>query len=266
MFVMWNSDDKAKVKSKKVKVGTLRVLLRGLPLSLASRVVLLFCLFTFAFFLSACRRDMQDQPKVIAYRQNPFYRDGVSAKPPVEGTVPRGYLRADREYYLGKKANIGQQSSPVSTQPAGSQASAAPGSSTSSTALYPDDVETFPFPITKDDLNRGQERYQIFCSVCHGATGNGDGMIARRGFNKPAPASYHQDRLRQAPVGHFFDVMTNGWGAMPSYATQIPVEDRWKIIAYIRALQLSQMPPAQAAQAPSTKPGGPDVRAPGGKK
>ena len=108
--------------------------------------------------------------------------------------------------------------------------------------MYPDDVDTFPFTITKEALDRGQERYQIFCSVCHGLTGYGDGMVARRGFNKPAPASYHQDRLRQAPVGHFFDVMTNGWGAMPSYASQIPVEDRWKIIAYIRALQLSQMP------------------------
>lgn len=209
---------------------------------------------------------MQDQPKVKVYRQNPFYRDGVSAKPPVEGTVPRGYLRADREYYLGKKANTGQQPAATSIQPTGPQAPAAPGSSTSAAALYPDDVETFPFPITKADLNRGQERYQIFCSVCHGATGNGDGMIARRGFNKPAPASYHQDRLRQAPVGHFFDVMTNGWGAMPSYAAQIPVEDRWRIIAYIRALQLSQMPPEPEAQAPSTKPAGQDVRAPGGKK
>jgi mono/diheme cytochrome c family protein len=250
MFVMWNSDDKAKVKSKKVKVGTLCVLRKDPLMSLASRVVLLFCLLPFAFFLSSCRRDMQDQPKVIAYRQNPFYRDGVSSRPPVEGTVPRGYLRADREFYLGKKANIGPQPGPV-LAPAGSQSG--PGSSTGPAALYPDDVDTFPFPITKEDLNRGQERYQIFCSVCHGATGNGDGMVARRGFNKPAPASYHQDRLRQAPVGHFFDVMTNGWGAMPSYAAQIPVEDRWKIIAYIRALQLSQMPADQAKGASQTR-------------
>jgi mono/diheme cytochrome c family protein len=243
MFVMLSYNKKAKVKSKKVKV-------RGLPLSLASRVALLFLLFTFAFFLSSCRRDMQDQPKVIAYRQNPFFRDGASARPPVEGTVPRGYLRADREYYLGKKANPGPPPATASILPAGPQA---PGSPPSSTALYPDDVETFPFPITRDDLNRGQERYEIFCSVCHGATGNGDGMITRRGFNKPAPASYHQDRLRQAPVGHFFDVMTNGWGAMPSFASQIPVDDRWKIIAYIRALQLSQIPPEQASSSPAPK-------------
>lgn len=110
------------------------------------------------------------------------------------------------------------------------------------TAMFPDDVETLPFPITREVLERGQERYDIFCSSCHGLTGYGDGMIARRGFNKPAPASFHQDKLRQAPVGHFFDVVTNGWGAMPSHASQIPVEDRWKIIAYVRVLQLSQMP------------------------
>src|SRR5216684_1293316 len=237
MFVMWNSDDKAKVKSKKVKVRTLRVLLRGLP-SLALRVLLLFCLFTFAFLLSACRRDMQDQPKAIAYRESTFFKDGVSSRPPVEGTVPRGYLRADREFYFGKKSGYrtGSGSDRV-IDSTGQQSGAAPNSN----AIFPDDVDTFPFPITKEVLERGQERYDIFCSSCHGLTGYGDGMIARRGFNKPAPASLHQDKLRQAPVGHFFDAITNGWGAMPSHASQIPVEDRWKIIAYVRALQLSQM-------------------------
>ena len=197
-----------------------------------------YCLLLCAFCLlsSACRRDMQDQPKTIAYRENAFYKDGAS-RPPVDGTVPRGYLRADREYYFGKKSTPSSQPSP-STQTAGTQSS--------TTNLYPDDVETFPFPITKEALDRGQERYNIYCSVCHGMTGHGDGMVARRGFNKPSPATYHQDRLRQAPVGHFFDVMTNGWGAMPSYASQISVEDRWKIIAYIRALQLSQMQPGQS--------------------
>jgi mono/diheme cytochrome c family protein len=205
---------------------------------------------------------MQDQPKAKAFRENSFFRDGIASRPLVPGTVPRGYLRADREFYFGKKANA------AATAP-GSPSTTVPttGAPANPAALYPDDVETFPFPITKDVLDRGQQRYDIFCSVCHGATGNGDGMIARRGFNKPLPASYHQDRLRQAPVGHFFDAMTNGWGAMPSYAAQISVEDRWKIIAYIRALQLSQMPPApQATPTPSTKPGAPDVRAPGGKK
>ena len=197
---------------------------------------------------AACRRDMQDQPKAIVYRESTFFKDGVSSRPPVEGTVPRGYLRADREFYFGKKngAPIGnQQVGSAGTSPrnpdrvgnAGAPNASAPGA----TPMFPDDVDVFPFPITKEALDRGQERYQIFCSSCHGLTGYGDGMVARRGFNKPAPASFHQDKLRQAPVGHFFDVVTNGWGAMPSHASQIPVEDRWKIIAYIRALQLSQM-------------------------
>jgi mono/diheme cytochrome c family protein len=105
-----------------------------------------------------------------------------------------------------------------------------------------DDVNEFPFPITKQVLDRGQERYQIYCAMCHGLTGYGDGMIVRRGFRRPP--SYHDERLRNEPVGHFFDVVTNGFGAMPDYAAQIPPEDRWAIIAYIRALQLSQQAPA----------------------
>ena len=238
---MLSSESKAKVKSKKVKVWTLRALRS------AARLPFLFFLFTFAFFLSACRRDMQDQPKAKAYRESSFFRDGLSSRPLVPGTVPRGYLRADREFYLGKKANSGTA---TAGQPAPTGSPATSNAAANPAALYPDDVETFPIPIDKAALDRGQQRYDIYCSVCHGMTGNGDGMIARRGFNKPLPASYHQDRLRQAPVGHFFDAMTNGWGAMPSYAAQIPVEDRWKIIAYIRALQLSQMP-AQTQVSPS---------------
>jgi mono/diheme cytochrome c family protein len=214
-----------------------------------------FCLLLTAFCLLsvACRRDMQDQPKAIPYRESNFFRDDLSMRPLIPGTVARGYLRADREFYLGKKANVaaGQTTAPQTNT------ATTVGAQTNPASLYPDDVENFPIPITRKDLDRGQERYQIFCSVCHGATGNGDGMIARRGFNKPLPASYNQDRLRQAPVGHFFDVMSNGWGAMPSYASQVPVEDRWRIIAYIRALQLSQMPAqAQGTPAPGTKAGG----------
>ena len=223
----------------------------------AARRIVVFCLLLFAFCLlvSGCRRDMQDQPKAIAYRENKFYKDGTGSRPLVEGTVPRGFLREDRELFLGKKSSAATaQTGSGVMQAAGGQPTAPqvqlPTSPVSQSAAnpYPDDVDTFPFAITKDDMTRGEERYNIYCSVCHGMTGYGDGMIARRGFNKPAPANYHQDRLRQAPVGHFFDVMTNGWGAMPSYASQVSVEDRWRIAAYIRALQLSQMKPGTVSQ------------------
>ena len=197
--------------------------------------LVIFCLLLSAFclLLSGCRRDMQDQPKAIAYRENAFYKDGTGSRPLVDGTVPRGYLRENRAFFLGKKAAAPTTPASPQTPPTGSAANNQAG-------LYPDDVDTIPMQITRDDLDRGQERFDIYCSVCHGKTGYGDGMIARRGFNKPAPANYHQDRLRQAPAGHFFDVMTNGWGAMPAYAQQVSVEDRWRIVAYIRALQLSQ--------------------------
>ncbi len=244
MFVMWNCSEQ-KAEGRRQKAENFSVLAGAM---LSRQVFLCLLLSAFCLLETSCRRDMQDQPKTIAYRESSFYKDGTGSRPLVEGTVPRGYLREDREFYLGKKATAATQTGPTLTQPAGAQATApsirlpnAPVTATNSAAMYPDDVDAFPFVITKEALDRGQERYQIFCSVCHGLTGYGDGMVARRGFNKPAPASYHQDRLRQAPVGHFFDVMTNGWGAMPSYSAQIPVADRWKIIAYIRALQLSQM-------------------------
>ncbi|HEV2716732.1 MAG TPA: cytochrome c [Terriglobales bacterium] len=228
---------------------------------------MVFCVLLSAFCLLAagCRRDMQDQPKTIAYRESSFYKDGTGSRPLIDGTVPRGYLRADREYYLGKKSVSAAQPGTTMPPKAGAQATApsinVPMAPASATNPYPDDVDTFPFPITKEALDRGQERYNIYCSVCHGMTGYGDGMIARRGFNRPSPANYHQDRLRQAPVGHFFDVMTNGWGAMPSYASQVPVDDRWKIAAFIRALQLSQMQKAGGSDgARETRGNSPTVR------
>jgi mono/diheme cytochrome c family protein len=211
-----------------------------------SKLTLILLLLTaHCSLLTACRRDMQDQPKAIAYRENSFFKDGTGSRPLVDGTVPRGYLREDRAFFLGKKATAQSTPASPSTPPAA-------GSANNQAGLFPDDVDTIPLQITKEDLDRGQERYNIYCSVCHGLTGNGDGMIARRGFNKPAPANYHQDRLRQAPAGHFFDVMTNGWGAMPAYAQQVSVEDRWRIVAYIRALQLSQ---TQATTSPQPQNG-----------
>ena len=191
-----------------------------------------FCLLLFAYcvaFSVACRQDMQDQPRMKPFRSTTFFRDGMSSRPPVTGTVPRGHLRADREFFTGKKSTAGTTAPQTATPPG---ANPAQGST-----AYPDDLEEFPLPITHEVVKRGKERYDIFCSVCHGMTGNGDGMIVRRGFRRAA--SFHTDSLRQAPVGHYFDAVTNGWGAMPSYAAQIPARDRWAIVAYIRALQLS---------------------------
>jgi hypothetical protein len=175
-----------------------------------------------------CRRDMQDQPKMKPLRGSTFFADGLSSRQPIDGTVPRGFLRENTELFTGKKAK---------------------GTSGTQSKDFPDDVDTFPFPITKDTVLRGRERYNIFCSACHGMTGNGDGMIVRRGFRRAA--SFNDDRLRNAPVGHFFDAITNGWGAMPAYAPQIPVQDRWAIVAYIRALQTSQQNPAAASASPA---------------
>ena len=186
------------------------------------------------------------------FRGTSFFGDGLSSRQPIEGTVARGFLRTDTEYFTGKKAKAPGAASatatPAQQQTAGTQAG-------TQANTFPDDVDTFPFPVTKEIVERGRQRYDIFCSACHGLTGNGDGMIVRRGFRRAA--SFNDDRLRQAPVGHFFDAVTNGWGAMPSYASQIPVQDRWAIITYIRALQLSQQnnsAAATASPAPSASP------------
>ena len=197
---------------------------------------------------TGCRRDMQDQPKMKPYRGTTFFTDGLSGRQPIQGTIPRGFLRTDTEYYTGKKSGATPSASPAAS-PAAAQAVAG------QVNAFPDDLETFPFPVTEDTVRRGRERYDIFCSVCHGMTGNGDGMVVRRGFRRAA--SFNDDRLRQAPVGHFFDAITNGWGAMPSYAAQIPVQDRWAIVAYIRALQLSQQNPnaqPDASPVPAASP------------
>ena len=196
---------------------------------------------------AGCRRDMQDQPKMKPFRGSTFFADGLSGRQPIKGTIPRGFLRTDTEYFTGKKS--GQPGQVAAPQP--SQQSVSGTQQGAAANAFADDVDKFPFPITKETVQRGRERYEIFCVVCHGLTGNGDGMVVRRGFRRAA--SFHDDRLRQAPVGHFFDAITNGWGAMPSYASQIPVQDRWAIIAYVRALQLSQQH-AQPAASPGASP------------
>ena len=188
------------------------------------------------------------------YRSSTFFRDGLSTRPPVEGTVARGFLKEDTEFFTGKKAGKTSANAPALPAPPPPQPSGTP--LLQGPAAYPDDVEVFPIAVTKETVIRGKQRYEIFCSACHGPTGNGDGMIVRRGFRRAA--SFNDGRLREAPVGHFFDAVTNGWGAMPSYAPQIPTEDRWAIIAYIRALQLSQHNETnQREQAPTaTTPSG----------
>jgi len=188
---------------------------------------------------AGCRQDMQDQPKMKPYRGTSFFGDGLAMRQPIPGTIPRGWLRSDPVLFTGKK----EKSAQPSASPTATGANANP---------YADDTDTFPFPITEETVERGRQRYDIFCSVCHGLTGHGDGMIVRRGYRKAA--SFHDDNLRKAPVGHYFDVVTNGWGAMPSYAPQIPVQDRWAIISYIRALQVAEPQREQTATPPSGSP------------
>ena len=178
-----------------------------------------------------CRYDMQDQPRFKAYKENPFFNDRRASRDLPEGTVARGMLRENKALYTGKKENA-NPNAPVQTT--------TDATGNTLVASFPNDIEEFPVPVTKELIDRGEQRYKVFCIVCHGPVGNGDGMIVRRGFSKPP--TYHDDRLRNAPVGHFFDVMTTGWGKMNSYASQIPVADRWAIVSYIRTLQLSQNP------------------------
>ena len=212
---------------------------------LREKAFLTLLLLSALMLTAGCRQDMQDQPKIKPLRGSTFFRDGLGSRQPIEGTIARGQLRSNTEYFTGKKAGA-PAATATQQQIAGTQANAPANSQTN---LFPDDIDTFPLPVTAEVVARGRERYDIFCSACHGMTGNGDGMIVRRGFRRAA--SFNDDRLRQAPVGHFFDAITNGWGAMPSYAAQVPVQDRWAIIAYSRALQVSQQNPAATAPSPS---------------
>lgn len=176
--------------------------------------------------LTACRRDMQDEPRYKPLAASEFFADGRSARPEVEGTIARGQLRIDEARYTGKIAG--------------------------------EEITEFPIPISKDDIQRGQARFNIYCTPCHGRLGDGNGMVVMRGFRQPP--SYYSQRLMDAPLGHFYDVISNGFGAMASYATRVSSDDRWRVIAYIRALQLSEsakltdVPPDQRQNLPVEPP------------
>ena len=268
------------------------------------RIISAFCLLPFAFLSVACRQDMQDQPKYTPLRPSRLFADGRSARPLVEGTVARDQLREDVQFYTGKLGpgqQAGSQQGPQSGgagagqpltgegdrqqsvsqgQQTGSDQGAAnqkgntmaqqsaPGINTQAgqqqpAQTYQGFATTFPFPIDEAAINRGQERFNIYCSVCHGRTGEGGGPVVLRGYRRPP--SLHEPRLQNAPAGYFFDVITNGFGAMPDYSYPISPEDRWKIIAYIRALQLSRrgsladVPPDQRdkIRSPDNQQGGP---------
>jgi len=168
--------------------------------------VLLLSAICYLLSLSACRQKMANQPRYDPLEPSDFFADGMSARPRIAGTVARGDLAIDPVVATGK--------------------------------MNGQDIDGFPMAVTPQMLNRGEERFNIFCSECHGRTGDGNGMIPSRGYRHPP--SFHTELLRNAKTGHFIDVMTNGFGAMPSYANQVPVGDRWAIVAYIRALQISQ--------------------------
>ena len=191
------------------KRGTIKAIL---PKIVAVAVILIT--------LTACRQDMQDQPRLKPLRRSDFYEDGRSSRPLVPGTIAREQLRNDSYFYTG-------------------YAGKEPGNE-------------MPFPATREVLEHGRERFNIFCAPCHSRLGDGNGMVVQRGYRRPP--SYHEDRLRNAPLGHFYDVISNGFGAMPDYAQQIPPADRWAIAAYIRVLQFSQNAPATLVPAGTELP------------
>ena len=159
-----------------------------------------------ALLAAACRQDMHDQPRFEPLEASSFFADGRSSRPQVRGTIARGELRLDEHLYRG--------------------------------TVDGELATTFPFEMTRDMLDRGRERYDIYCSVCHDRTGSGEGLVVKRGLKQPP--SFHIERLREAPPGYYFDVITRGFGAMYDLSDRIPAEDRWAIVGYVRALQLSQ--------------------------
>lgn len=180
---------------------------RPSPSAAGRKGLALGCVLACAVLLAGCTMTLRDGARLKPLESNVFFENSQSARPLVDNTVARGYLWTDPELYRGQTAD-GQL------------------------------VEVFPFEITPAILERGQERYNIYCSPCHGMVGDGQGLVVQRGFKQPS--SFHIDRLREAPVGYYYSAITHGFGAMYSYASRVEPEDRWAIIAYIRALQLSQ--------------------------
>jgi mono/diheme cytochrome c family protein len=171
-----------------------------------------------ALLASGCQFDMADQPHVLPLQESDFFADGQASRMLVPGTVARGELRLNQAFYTGKSGD-----------------------------LLIDTIPVEGFTTTNDPkdearrravLEHGRNRFNIYCTPCHGYTGDGDGMIVRRGFSKPP--SFHEERLVDAPSGHFYNVITQGYGAMYSYASRVPPGDRWAIVTYIRALQMSR--------------------------
>ncbi len=234
-----NQEASSKIRSRRIGLGLV--------------LVSCFCILT-----SACglRADMQDQPRYKTYKKSDFFADGRASRRLPDGTVARGQLYDNKAFYTGKIDN-------PSTTPVETTTNAAGNTLVTS---FPNAIDEFPIPVTKELVDRGQERYGIYCAMCHGPLGNADGMIVRRGFSPPP--TYHDDRLRNAPVGHFFDVITNGWGKMSSYAYQIQPADRWAIVAYIRTLQAGQNPDNSLKMntAAAPKPEAPKTATPGGAK
>jgi mono/diheme cytochrome c family protein len=192
--------------------------------------------------LLGCQQQMAVQPSVRSLRPAPFFRDGRSTLLPVAGTVAQGQLREDDHPYLGKKPALpgpAKAAAVVGAAAAGSGSGNAVLALTGTWALNMEPfATTFPFPIDRTVLERGRREFEVFCAVCHDRLGMGRGVVTQRGFT--SPPSYHIPRLRQAPLGYLFDVITNGKGAMPDHASQIEVADRWAIVAYLRVLQRSQ--------------------------
>jgi mono/diheme cytochrome c family protein len=218
----------------KIAPGTERVEAQNDKERSASRRSRLLALLVSITLLAGCRQDMHDQPKYKTFRPSTFFEDGKSERQLVDGTVPRRNLRedpsrSDGDSNGGRWLSINDRSAPHQVDLS--------------------KATTLPFPLTREVMDRGQERFSINCLPCHGTLGDGNGMVSQRGFRHPP--SFHIERLRKAPIGHFYDAMTNGFGAMPSYSDQVAPRDRWAIAAYIRALQLSRgatiddVPPAE---------------------